>query len=108
LSIKIVERYAIHLPYIRFEPDDPKDNLILDFFDGAVKKEYLNSLTIRKSLEGVSLISNNYISEKRYLIVQYKSIISTNIKVASHYFYETYSYRIKSGDQLILKILMQK
>ena len=93
----LVEGDVINLPYIKFMPVDCSGNLVYDFFDGSVTKEYLNSLTVGKSLEGVSLTSNNYVSEKKYLIVQYKSTISTNVKVTSQYFSETYSYRIKSG-----------
>jgi len=84
-------------PMIKFMPVDAKGNLVSDFFDGTVTKDYLNSLTVGKSLEGVSLTSNNYVSENKYLIVQYKTTISTNVKVTSQYFSETYSYRIKSG-----------
>ena len=94
---KVVEGDVINLPYIKFEPVDAKGNLVTDFFDGSVTKEYLNSLTVGTSLEGVSLTCNNYVSENRYLIVQYKTTISTNVKVTSSFFSETYSYRIKSG-----------
>ena len=84
-------------PTIKFMPIDAKGNLVSSFFDGTVTKDYLNSLTVGKSLEGVSLTANNYVSENKYLIVQYKTTISTNVKVTSQYFSETYSYRIKSG-----------
>ena len=55
-------------PMIKFMPVDAKGNLVSDFFDGTVTKDYLNSLTVGKSLEGVSLTSNNYVSENKYLI----------------------------------------
>ena len=92
-----IEGDVVNPPYIRFEPIDAKGNLVTDFFDGTVTKEYLNSLTVGTSSEGVSLTANNYVSENRYFIVQYKSTISTNVVVTSKFFSETYSYRIKSG-----------
>jgi hypothetical protein len=96
---KVVEGDVVNPPYIKFEPVDAKGNLVTDFFDGSVTKEYLNSLTAGISSEGVSLTCNNHVEENRYLIVQYKSTISTNVRVTSKFFLgtETYNYRIKSG-----------
>ena len=100
-KLKIVEKPSdgdvTNPPTIKFMPIDDKGNLVTDFFDSSVTREYLNSLTVGKSLEGVTLTANNYVSGGKYLIVQYKTTISTNVKVTSQYFEETYSYRIKSG-----------
>ena len=85
---------VLNHPILTFKPVDTYGNLYI--FDSSVTKEYLNSLTIGKSLEGVSLTTNNYL-EKNRLKVQYKTTISTNVQVTSEYFDEPINYRIKSG-----------
>ena len=88
------EGNVINHPIITFKPVDSFENLYV--FDSSVTKEYLNSLTNGKSLEGVSLSSNNYL-ENNLLKVQYKTTISTNVQVNSDYYHDTINYRIKSG-----------
>ena len=92
-KLKIVEKPSdgdvTNPPTIKFMPIDDKGNLVTDFFDSSVTREYLNSLTVGKSLEGVTLTANNYVSGGKYFIVQYKTTISTNVKVTSQYFEET-------------------
>ena len=85
---------VLNHPILTFKPVDTYGNLYI--FDSSVTKEYLNSLTIGKSLEGVSLTSNNYLENNR-LKVQYKTTISTNVQVTSEYFKDSINYRIKSG-----------
>ena len=85
---------VLNQPILTFKPVDTYGNLYI--FDSSVTKEYLNSLTIGKSLEGVSLTTNNYLENNR-LKVQYKTTISTNVQVTSDYFKDSINYRIKSG-----------
>ena len=90
---------VIDPPILTFKPVDKFNNQFT--FDSSVTQEYLKSLTIGKSLDGVSLTTNNYLSNG-LLKVQYKTTISTNVKVTSQYFEDKYkdigiSYRIKSG-----------
>ena len=85
---------VINHPILTFKPVDSFGNLYT--FDSSVTKEYLNKLTHGKSLEGVSLTTNNYL-ENGLLKVQYKTTISTNVQVTSDYLDEPINYRIKSG-----------
>ena len=85
---------VLNHPILTFRPVDTYGNLYI--FDSSVTKEYINSLTIGKSLDGVSLLTNNYLENNR-LKVQYKTTISTNVQVTSEYFEDSINYRIKSG-----------
>ena len=89
---------VINPPIISFKPVDSYGNLYTHLFTNPTSQEYLNGLTIGKSTddEPVPLTSNNYL-EDNLLKVQYKSTISTNVKVTSPYFEESYEYRIWSG-----------
>ena len=84
-------------PILTFKPVDSYGNLYTGFFTSSTTQEYLNSLTIGKSTDDIALVTNNYLEDNQYLKVQYKSTISTNVKVTSTYFKDTYEYRIYSG-----------
>ena len=84
-------------PILTFKPVDIYGNIYTGFFTSTTR-EHLNSLTIGQSTDDIVLVSNNYLENNEYLKVQYKSTISTNIKVTSTYFKDTYEYRIYSGD----------
>ena len=88
---------VINPPILTFKPVDKYDNLYTGLFNSSSTKEFLDSLTIGKSFDGVSLTTHNYVAENQYLKVQYLSTISTNVRVTSKYFEENYDYRIKSG-----------
>ena len=91
---------VINHPILTFKPVDQYGNQYT--FDPYVSQEYLNSLTVGRSLDGVPLTTNNYLYDG-LLKVQYKTTISTNVKVTSPYFEEKYAkdigitYRIRSG-----------
>ena len=91
------EGNVINPPFITFIPLDKYDNLYTDLFTNPTTQEYLNSLTVGKSLDNVPLTSNNSLKDDKYLKVQYLSTISTNVTVTSSYFTEIYNYRIRSG-----------
>ena len=87
-------------PILTFRPEDNFGNPIT--FDPSVTQEFLNRLTVGRSLDGVSLTTNNYLTNDGLLKVQYKTTIKTNVKVTSPYFEDKYkttgiNYRIKSG-----------
>ena len=84
-------------PVIFFEPLDSYNNLYTDLFTSSKTQSELNELTVGTSKDRVSLASNNYLSEGKYLVVQYISTISTDVVVTSDYFEESYNYRIYSG-----------
>ena len=87
------------LPILKFIPYDKYDNIYTDLFDSSTtSKSSLEKLTIGKSVEGVPLTTNNYVSDSKYLNVQYQSTLATTVKVSSSYFNETYTYRIGSSD----------
>ena len=89
---------VIDHPVLTFEPQDSFGNRYR--FDPSVGKDYLNSLTVGKSLDGVSLTTNNWLTDDGLLKVQYKTTISTNVAVTSQYFEDPsipINYRIKSG-----------
>ena len=89
---------VINHPVLTFEPQDSYGNRY--YFDPNVGKDYLNSLTTGRSLDGVSLTTNNWLTPDGLLKVQYKTTISTNVAVTSPYFEEPdipINYRIKSG-----------
>ena len=91
------EGNVINPPIITFIPLDTYDNLYTDLFTNPTTQEYLNSLTVGKSLDNVPLNSYNYLEDDNYLKVQYLSTISTNVTVTSSYFSGAYNYRIRSG-----------
>ena len=91
------EGNVINPPIITFIPLDTYGNLYTDLFTSPTTQEYLNSLTLGKSVDNVPLTSNNYLEDNNYLKVQYLSTISTNVTVTSSYFKDTYKYRIRSG-----------
>ena len=84
-------------PTIVFIPEDKYNNLYTDLFASSVKQEQLNGLTVGTSKDKISLTSNNYLKDKKYLIVQYLSKIPTDVVVTSEYFQNSYEYRIFSG-----------
>ena len=89
---------VINHPILTFEPQDSYGNRY--YFDPNVGKDFLNSLTTGRSLDGVSLTTNNWLTPDGLLKVQYKTTISTNVAVTSPYFEEPdipINYRIKSG-----------
>ena len=51
---EVSEGYVTKPTMIKLMPVDAKDDLVSVFLDGAITKEYLKSLTVGKSLEGVS------------------------------------------------------
>ena len=91
------EGNVIDPPVLTFKPVDSFGNLYTDWFTNPTSQDYLNSLTVGKSLDGVPLGSNNYLADNQYLKVQYLSHKSTNVVVTSPYFEENYPYRIRSG-----------
>ena len=89
---------VINPPILTFQPIDSYGNVYTPLFSSAQTANYLNSLTIGTSLDKATLTPNNYLDKnKNYLLVQYKSTISNNVRVTSTYFKEHYDYRIKSG-----------
>ena len=88
---------VISPPIIKFMPTDRYDNLYTDLFSKSTTKAQLNALTVGISTEKKSLASNNYVTEGKYLIVQYTSDSSTDVVVSSRYLKKSYSYRIRSG-----------
>jgi len=86
---------VINHPILTFKPVDAYGNFCP--FDSSATKEYLNSLTNGRSLDGVPLTTNNYLDENGLLKVQYKTTISTNVQVTSDYLKDPINYRIKSG-----------
>jgi len=88
---------VINPPILTFKPVDNYGNLYTDLFNSSTTQEFLDSLTIGKSFDGVPLTTHNYLEGEQYLKVQYMSTISTNVRVTSHYFEEHYDYRIRSG-----------
>ena len=79
------------------EPQDSSGNIYK--FDPSFTKDYLNSLTVGKSLDSESLTTNNCFTDNGLLKVQYKTTISTNVAVTSQYFEDPsipINYRIKS------------
>ena len=88
---------VIDPPYITFQPLDAYGNLFTDLFSSTVTKEEINYLTLGTSKDNVALTANNYLMDGKYLIVQYKSIVSTEVVVKSDYFENSYQYRIYSG-----------
>ena len=91
------EGNVINPPILTFKPVDSFGNLYTEWFTNPTSQDYLNSLTVGKSLDGVPLGSNNYLADNQYLKVQYLSHKSTNVVVTSPYFDENYPYRIRSG-----------
>ena len=108
LKLKCAELYQLKLyqgptngnvinpPEIKFEPLDKYNNLFTNLFTSYTQAQ-INALTVGKSLDYASLTSNNYLSEKKYLVVQYNSTKSTDVVVTSDYFKDSYEYRIYSG-----------
>ena len=78
-------------------PTERYDNLYTDLFSKSTTKAQLNALTVGTSTEKKALGSNNYVTEGKYLIVQYTSRIPTDVVVTSRYLKKSYSYRIRSG-----------
>ena len=79
------------------EPQDSSGNIYK--LDPSFTKDYLNSLTVGKSLDSESLTTNNCFTDNVLLKVQYKTTISTNVAVTSQYFEDPsipINYRIKS------------
>ena len=76
---------------LTFQPVDSYSNVYILLFTTTQIAKFLNSLTIGTSLDKAILTSNNYLDKnKKYLLVQYKSTISNNIRVNSTYFKEHY------------------
>ena len=87
------------LPTLKFTPWDAYGNSYTYLFDSKTyTSDLLNKLTVGKSTDGYELVTNNYVSDNKYLNVQYKTTKPTTIKLTSSYFSGTYSYKIHSGD----------
>ena len=92
------EGNVLNPPILTFKTLDTFENEYN--FNSSISQEYLNSLTVAKSLDGVSLTVNCYLTSDHLLKVQYKTTISTNVAVTSQYFENPdvpINYRIKSG-----------
>ena len=88
---------VIDHPVLTLEPQDSSGNIYK--FDPSFTKDYLNSLTVGKSLDSESLTTNNCFADNGLLKVQYKTTISTNVAVTSQYLEDPsipINYRIKS------------
>jgi len=54
---------VINPPILTFKPVDKYDNLYTGLFNSSSTKEFLDSLTIGKSFDGVSLTTHNYVAK---------------------------------------------
>ena len=88
-----------NLPVLKFIPKDKYGNVVYSLFSSTDSdlQTTLNSYTVGKSTDGFTLTTNNYLSESKYVCVQYGSTLPTTVQVTSNYFSETYTYKIGTG-----------
>jgi hypothetical protein len=83
---------------IKFIPKDAYGNLYTDLFDEKVyTKTKLEELTTGKSVEKYDITTNNFVSEGKYLNVQYGCKKVTTIRVTVEITKEIYTYKLWSG-----------
>ena len=83
---------------VKFIPKDAFDNLYTDLFNEKVfTKTKLEELTKATSAEKYELTTNNFVSEGKYLNVQYGCKKVTTITITVEYNTKTYTYKLWSG-----------
>ena len=83
---------------VKFTPKDAYDNLYTDLFNEKIfTKTKLEELTKGSSVEKYELTTNNFVSEGKYLNVQYGCKKVTTIKLTVQYNKNTYTYKLWSG-----------
>ena len=87
------------LPILKFIPQDKYGNIVYSLFTSTDSdlQITLDTLTVGKSTDSFTLTTNNYLTDKKYLNVQYGTSLPTTIQVTSNYFSETYTYKIGPG-----------
>ncbi|MCQ2964003.1 MAG: hypothetical protein MJ203_00325 [archaeon] len=99
LNKKVLEGTVDNLPYLQFIPYDKYGNLYTDLFDPSIwKKEYLNGLVLGEPQNDVYIYPDNWVSDGKYLYVQYKATSPTKVDVTSPYFKEKYTLTINGGN----------
>ena len=89
---------VINPSIVKFTPKDAYGNLFTDLFDEKLyPKNKLEELTKATSVEKYELTTNNYVSDGKYLNVQYGSKKVTTIKLNAEYNTNTYTYKLWSG-----------
>ena len=89
---------VINPSIVKFIPKDAYDNLFTDLFDEKLyPKNKLEELTKATSVEKYELTTNNFVSEGKYLNVQYGSKKVTIIELNAEYNTNTYTYKLWSG-----------
>ena len=89
------------LPIIKLIPVDKYDNICQDIFDSSkTNQAKIDSLTTGRSLDGVLLGTNNFLTENKYLNVQYQTNVPTTIHVSSSYYDDSpdLTYKILPGE----------
>ena len=95
-----VDGTVVNPSIVKFIPKDSFGNLYTDLFDeNLYPKEKLAKLTNGVSVEGYPLTTNNFVSDGKFLNVQYGCKNVTTIKVTcnNNLNSETYKYKLWSG-----------
>ena len=95
-----VDGTVINPSIVKFIPKDTYGNLFTDLFDETIfTKEKLEALTTGVSEEGHPLTTNNYVSDGKYLNVQYGCTKVTYIKLTCNQKLNdnVYRYKLWSG-----------
>ena len=93
-----VDGTVVNPSIVKFIPKDVYGNLYTDLFDEKLyPKKELEKLTTGVSIEKYPLTTNNYVSDGKYLNVQYGCKKVTTIKVTSKYNPKAYQYKLWSG-----------
>ena len=95
-----VDGTVVNPSIVKFIPRDKFKNIYTDLFDNTLyPKEKLEKLTNGVSVEGYKLTTNNYVSDGKFLNVQYGCKNVTTIKVTcnNNLNNNTYKYKLWSG-----------